>query len=361
MKTIRMNLPEQKIGTSYDIFVGSGILDTLGEKISTVFKGARPEKAGIITDAHVAGIHLERTADTLERSGFTVWTHVFEPGDASKNMSTLNDILCGLAKQGFNRSDLLIALGGGVTGDITGFAAAVFMRGLAYVQVPTTFLAAIDSSVGGKTAVNLEAGKNLAGAFWQPSMVLCDVDTLKTLPAGIFREGLAEAVKYGFIKDKSILTTIRDLKAEDSLLAEEIISRCIEIKCAIVEADERDFGERMLLNFGHTIGHAIEKLTDYQVSHGEAVALGMIAEAKAAYRMGYCSQDFSIILRELLRDLGFETDMRRFEKNQLYDTIMIDKKWMGKGLTIIVPEEIGRCRLQKIDSGQLMTYVENIF
>lgn len=162
MKTIRMNLPKPKSGTSYDIFVGSGLMNTLGEKVSSVFKEAKPEKVGVITDAHVAEIHLKGTVESLEKAGFTVWTHVFEPGDTSKNMSTLNTILCGLAKEGFNRGDVLVALGGGVTGDLTGFAAAVFMRGMAYTQVPTTLLAAIDSSIGGKTGVNLEAGKNLA-------------------------------------------------------------------------------------------------------------------------------------------------------------------------------------------------------
>lgn len=361
MKTIKLELPGQKTGTSYNILIGAGIIDSLGERILEACKGEKPVKAGIITDSNVAAIYLEKTKDALQKQGFEVWSYIFQSGDTSKNMETLNDILCGLAEEGFNRGDVLVALGGGVTGDITGFAAAVYMRGMDYVQVPTTLLAAIDSSVGGKTAVNLKAGKNMAGAFWQPSMVLCDVETLKTLPAGVFREGLAEAVKYGFIKDRSILDTIGGLNSSNIPLLEEIAAKCIGIKCAIVQADERDLGERMLLNFGHTIGHAIEKLSNYRITHGEAVAMGMVAEARGAYKMGYSPWDFSIELDGLLGQLGFDTDLKAFDKSQLREAVLKDKKWMSKEITMIIPEEIGTCRLQKIDTDELTKYIDSIF
>lgn len=361
MKKIRLQLPEQKTGKSYDILIGKGIIHTLGKKIFDACIGEKPVKAGIITDSNVAVLYLEKAMKSLEDEGLEVWSYIFDPGDSSKNMETLNNILCGLAEEGFNRGDVLVALGGGVTGDITGFAAAVYMRGMPYIQVPTTLLAAIDSSVGGKTAINLKAGKNLAGAFWQPSMVLCDVETLNTLPQSVFREGLAEAVKYGVIKDPGIIESIRVLKIGQEDIIEEIINKCVEIKCEVVEADERDLGDRMLLNFGHTIGHAIEKLTDYRITHGDAVAIGMVAETRAAYGMGYSSRDFSIELEELLKQIGFDTDIKIFNKGQLHHAILMDKKWMAKEITLIIPEEIGRCHLKKIDIDELKEYIGKIY
>jgi 3-dehydroquinate synthase len=245
-----------------------------------------------------------------------------------------------------SRSDLIVALGGGVVGDLSGFTAATYLRGIRYVQIPTTYLAAVDSSVGGKTGINLLTGKNLAGAFWQPSMVICDYKTFDTLESAELLNGAAEAIKSGMIMEAGLI---------DKVLAhdyEHVIGRCISIKKSIVEADERDTGMRQLLNFGHTVGHSLEKLSAYKISHGHAVARGMVVESRAAFRMGLTEFDASPYLKETLEQCGFDLSIP-FPVEDILRYALNDKKISGDSIAMVIPEAVGKCRLQKIPLSEL--------
>ena len=235
----------------------------------------------VITDSNVDKLYSNILISSLEKSGYKVSKFVFDAGEQSKNANTFVDILEFLANSGLTRSDCVFALGGGVVGDIAGFAASVYLRGIKFVQIPTTLLAAVDSSVGGKTAVNLPAGKNLVGAFHQPSLVLCDLDTLDTLPESVFQDGCAEVIKYGVIYDAGLFSHL----AENGLAFEReyVISRCVELKRNVVEQDEFDTGARQMLNYGHTIGHGIEAQSGFSVTHGQAVAIGMAIVSRASH------------------------------------------------------------------------------
>lgn len=257
----------------YDVCIGAGCLDSLGRRAAAV---KAPCSALLVSDETVYALYGAAAEASLTRAGFSVRSFTFAPGEESKTVATLARILDALAAVPCTRSDLVVALGGGVAGDMAGFAAAVYLRGIEFIQVPTTLLAAVDASVGGKTAVNLSAGKNLAGAFWQPSLVLCDCDVFQTLPAPVFADGMAEAVKAGMIADAQLLDMLED--GAQPLPA--LVARCVQIKRGLVAADERDVGDRQLLNFGHTAAHAIERATDFQVSHGSAVAIGMVMMAR---------------------------------------------------------------------------------
>jgi 3-dehydroquinate synthase len=266
-------------------------------------------------------------------------------------MDTLSKLIEFMADERLSREDAIIALGGGVTGDIAGFAASCYLRGIPYAQIPTTLLSAVDSSVGGKTGINLTKGKNLAGAFWQPSLVLCDYSVFDTLPAEDLLDGAAEAIKYGVIADRSLFDFMLSNSA-DSLYKndsfEYIIKKCIEIKSALVSEDERDTGRRRLLNFGHTIGHAIEKLSGYSVSHGHAVALGMLHISRAAYKAGFSAADCTVEIERVLKKYGFSLS-HNYSADELYEAALSDKKRLGDRITLVIPDEIGACRLEKID------------
>ncbi|MEI6579117.1 MAG: 3-dehydroquinate synthase, partial [Eubacteriales bacterium] len=256
---------------SYDVLIGSRMLKNAGDILRDYFS---PCSVVIVTDDNVDALYGETVQYSLTCSGFNTSKFVFKHGEHSKNLSVYAKALEFMAQNSLTRSDMVVALGGGVTGDLAGFAAASYLRGVRFVQMPTTLLAAVDSSVGGKTGVNLDAGKNLAGAFWQPSLVLCDCDTLNTLPDDILADGIAEAIKYGMIRDKELFEM---LEFGDCISnPEACVARCVTIKGNIVAKDEFDNGERQLLNFGHTLAHSIEKLSDYKISHGHAVAIGMV-------------------------------------------------------------------------------------
>jgi len=259
-----------KTGRPYEILIEHGILDNAGEYIRPLTKAVR---AVIISDTNVSPIYSERVKNSLEKSGFETSVFVFEAGESSKRLSTIEKMYTHLFEHNITRTDIIVALGGGVTGDMAGFAAATYLRGIDFVQIPTSLLAQVDSSVGGKTAVDLPAGKNLVGAFWQPILVLIDSDTLNTLPEKFFKDGLGEVVKYGCIRSKSLFERLENENAKDFI--DDIIFECVSIKRDVVERDERDTGERAILNFGHTLGHALEKLNGYtNLTHGEAVAAG---------------------------------------------------------------------------------------
>lgn len=325
---------------SYDIFIGSGLLDNAGEYISAAIKARH---VCVVTDDTVDKLYSGRMMKTLADNGFNAVKFVFPHGEASKCHKTLIELYDFLADNGFTRSDALIALGGGVTGDLTGFAAASYMRGIGFVQVPTTVLAQTDSSVGGKTAVDIAGGKNLVGAFYQPQLVLCDTDTLSTLTPEFFADGMAEVVKYGMIKSKELFDILTERDIHENL--EDIITRCVSIKAQVVENDEREKGERMLLNFGHTLGHAIEKYYNYTgMSHGYAVAIGMSTFTHMAERRGMCAQGVSAKLDALLKKchlpLTTEAPMDVLFKNSLGD-----KKRLSSGMNIIICPEIGESRI----------------
>ena len=331
-----------KTSTTYEVLIGSGLLQKAGEAVKKVIS---PCKAAIVTDSTVVHLYEETVRKSLTEAGFSVCTFVFPAGEASKNMHTLSHLLEFLAKEEMTRTDMIVALGGGVTGDLAGFGAAVYLRGISFVQIPTTFLAAIDSSVGGKTAVDLEAGKNLAGAFYQPKLVLCDTDVLQTLPEVVFADGIAEALKYGVLGDAALFEKIAGGDFRQDL--EEIIETCVSMKRDVVEEDEFDTGKRQLLNLGHTFGHAIEQKSHFQMTHGHAVAIGMHLIAKAAEAKGIAEKGTAAAIAKALEQnqLPKETE---FSPAEVAEGTLRDKKRRGGTISFVFPKKIGDCEIVKI-------------
>lgn len=331
-----------KTSATYEVLIGSGLLQKAGEAVKKVIS---PCKAAIVTDSTVVHLYEETVRKSLTEAGFSVCTFVFPAGEASKNIHTLSHLLEFLAKEEMTRTDLIVALGGGVTGDLAGFGAAVYLRGIPFVQIPTTFLAAIDSSVGGKTAVDLEAGKNLAGAFYQPKLVLCDTDVLQTLPEVVFADGIAEALKYGVLGDAALFEKIAGGDFRQDL--EEIIETCVSMKRDVVEEDEFDTGKRQLLNLGHTFGHAIEQKSHFQMTHGHAVAIGMHLIAKAAEAKGIAEKGTAATIAKALEQnqLPKETE---FSPAEVAEGTLRDKKRRGGTISFVFPKKIGACEIVKI-------------
>lgn len=331
-----------KTSATYEVLIGSGLLQKAGEAVKKVIS---PCKAAIVTDSTVVHLYEETVRKSLTEAGFSVCTFVFPTGEASKNIHTLSHLLEFLAKEEMTRTDMIVALGGGVTGDLAGFGAAVYLRGISFVQIPTTFLAAIDSSVGGKTAVDLEAGKNLAGAFYQPKLVLCDTDVLQTLPEVVFADGIAEALKYGVLGDAALFEKIAGGDFRQDL--EEIIETCVSMKRDVVEEDEFDTGKRQLLNLGHTFGHAIEQKSHFQMTHGHAVAIGMHLIAKAAEAKGIAEKGTAAAIAKALEQnqLPKETE---FSPTEVAEGTLRDKKRRGGTISFVFPKKIGDCEIVKI-------------
>lgn len=328
--------------TSYDIHIGSGLLEKTGSFLSGLFPRC---KITIVTDSNVFPLYGAALGKSLAESGYEYDTFVFQAGEQSKTLFTLSDLLEFMADHQMTRSDLVIALGGGVTGDMAGFAAAVYARGIPFVQIPTTLLAAVDSSVGGKTAVDLKAGKNLAGAFHQPSLVLTDTDIIARLPAHLLSEGAAEAIKCGVLQDAELFQWMGEENWKSKL--PEIILRCVHIKRNMVMEDEFDTGMRKYLNFGHTFGHAIEKISDFSVPHGFGVAMGMAIAAGAAGETEIC--------RAIIRtnqNCGLPS-LPQHSASVLARAALTDKKRSGSTVDLILPERIGQCRISKTPVDQL--------
>lgn len=323
-------------------------LEHLGAELQKHIKG---DTLMIVTDETVAELYLDRCIKTVSQAGFEVHAFVIEPGEHSKTGETYLALLGALAEIPLTRADGIIALGGGVVGDLAGFAAATYLRGIKVIQVPTTLLAAVDSSIGGKTAINLPAGKNLAGAFHQPALVWCDASLLETLSDDLYLDGMAEVVKYGIIADAALFDQLQDPDQTKTNLA-AVIDRCASIKKSFVEEDEHDTGIRQMLNFGHTIGHAIELASDFQVSHGKAVAKGMAYMAEIAEKQGWCSKETKDAIIGLLQRYAFDLSVN-YEKKVLYDIMKADKKRKGNFIDIVVPEIIGKCRLHRITTEEL--------
>ena len=276
-------------------------------------------------------------------------------GEESKSGETWLSLLNFLAEHQLTRSDCLIALGGGVVGDLTGFAAASYLRGISFLQIPTSLLAMVDSSVGGKTAIDLPAGKNLVGAFWQPELVLCDLALLSTLPRQIFREGCAEVIKYGILYDEPLFSHLEQMGEEFDRL--QVITRCIELKRDVVEQDEFDRGLRMKLNLGHTVGHGVEAGSGYQLSHGASVAIGTAIVSRSAALQGLCSQETRDRILSVLQkfSLPISTDL---SPEQLYTHALSDKKRSGDTVNLIVPREIGRCDIVPTKLSELLSFIK---
>ena len=336
----------------YEVTIGRGLLDTVGRQAAGQWKG---RSAAVVSDSTVAPLYLNRVKDSLERAGFQVHSFVFPAGEDQKNGGTYLKLLEFLAARRLTRADGLIALGGGVVGDLAGFAAATFLRGIGFLQLPTTLLAAVDSSVGGKTAIDLTNGKNLAGVFYQPQAVLCDLDTLDTLPAEVFADGCAEVIKYGMIGDPALLARLEtvDFRADP----EELVARCVAQKRDLVEQDEFDTGARQLLNLGHTLGHGVEACSGYTGSHGRAVAIGMTLVTRAAVAFGRCPAEVLPRLRRLLERYGLP-DATAYSAQALYEKTLSDKKRSGDAISLVVPIAWGASQLVRIPVSELPAWIE---
>ncbi len=331
---------------SYAIHIGSGLLPSLPGEIQ---KLGKVEKVCIVSDSNVFPLYGEDCVRALDRAGFSVGTYVFPAGEASKNGFTYLELLNRLAELKLTRSDLIVALGGGVVGDLAGFAAATYLRGIRFIQIPTTLLAAVDSSVGGKTAIDLPSGKNLAGAFYQPSLVLCDTDTLHTLPKEVFTDGCAEVIKYGVLYDPQLFAHLEEKGL--SFDRETVITRCVELKRDVVAEDEFDTGARMKLNLGHTIGNGVEAKSNFAVSHGRAVAIGMAIVSRAS---GCPDSDrIQSILKKF--DLPTGTD---YSAEDLFAYTLSDKKRSGGTVNLILPRAIGSCDIVPTPVDSLKSFIE---
>lgn len=328
-------------GAPYDVWIGSGLLKQAG---SLIGERIEPCRVVVVTDTNIAPLYAGTVEEGLKAAGFTVSLHVFPAGEAHKSMETLTGILTALADAGLTRTDLVVALGGGVTGDMAGLAASLYLRGIRYVQLPTTLLAAVDSSVGGKTAIDFAGRKNIVGAFYQPALVICDTDAFDTLTPPVYRDGLAESIKYGVICDAELF---RQFEMEEKLDMEAIVARCVAIKGGIVAQDEHDTGLRQLLNFGHTPGHAIEACSHYGVSHGHAVAVGMQIMARAAQQAGICQDDTAFRLVWVLQKYGLPVTTP-YTAQELAAAALADKKRKGNDITLVVPERMGTCVLHRV-------------
>ncbi|MCL2192622.1 MAG: 3-dehydroquinate synthase [Treponema sp.] len=311
----------------------------------------KPCRVVVVSDNNVFPLHGDAIVKSFAENGYTVSGYLLTPGEASKDLEVVSRLLRFLVGQSITRQDILVALGGGVVGDIAGFVAAIYLRGINFIQLPTTILAAVDSSVGGKTGVDLPDGKNLVGAFHQPLAVFCDTGTFATLPKAVYADGMAEVVKHGMIADKEMLLGLGDLGIA------EICRRNVAIKAGIVEQDEFDTGVRMLLNFGHTVGHAIEVLSDYRISHGNAVAIGMTVITRASEKSGLTESPCLDELTKTLEHLGLPTSCK-YSAKELAGAALRDKKRSGGTITLVIPKRIGHVELYKIPVSDLEDFIK---
>lgn len=347
METVTVNASR-----CYTVRIGSGMLDSGGAYVRAA---VRAEKCVLVADTNTAPLYAGRVAESLTAAGLAVVLHTVPAGEPYKNLQTYGELLECFARNRLTRSDCAVALGGGVVGDMTGFAAATYQRGIDFIQMPTTFLAAVDASVGGKTAVDLPSGKNLAGAFWQPRLVLCDTDTFRTLPEETFRDGVAETLKHGLIASEPFF---RFLMTEDiHARIEYVVRQNVEIKAAVVAEDERESGRRKILNFGHTLGHAIETCSGYSVTHGHAVAIGMVLAARGAERFGFSPPGTLETVLAANRRFSLPTDCP-FDAARLYDAASGDKKRSGSTISLVVLEGIGKAETELLDMAAFRDFVE---
>lgn len=337
----------------YEILIENGALAKAGEYAASRIK---PCRALIISDDNVYPIYGKILRDSLASAGFDMAEDfIFPHGEESKNLGTFSEILEHLSREKLSRTDAVFALGGGVTGDMSGFASAVYLRGIKYVGVPTSLLSMVDSSVGGKTAVDLSTGKNLVGSFHEPSFVLCDPSVLSTLPPEYFSDGMAEVIKTGLLGNEELFGL---LSGDISDKIERIIAMCVSDKRDIVSRDPFDHGERQKLNLGHTIGHAIEVLSDYKIYHGHAVASGMHVITKAAIAKGLCNADVLSSLDTLLEKYSLEPYLyRSFSNEDIFEAALHDKKIRGGNVTLVIPRGIGKSELIEYPREEIINIV----
>lgn len=338
-----MKILKVKTGEPYEIIINQGLLEDVPKDLTRNFNFG---KIAIITDETVASFYGERLLKGFEKLNIKAYLFTFPPGEGSKNIDTVIFLARRLVQKNYDRKDFILALGGGVVGDIAGFLASIYLRGVPYVQVPTTLLAQVDSSVGGKTGVDLPEGKNLIGTFYQPKRVYIDPETLKTLPLEEIKNGLAEVIKYGCILKKSLFKFLKkkgkkifELKSEE---LEYIIYTSCKLKAFVVSKDEKEAGLRRVLNFGHTVGHAIEVELNYQIPHGIAVAIGMLAEAKLSETLGVAKEEVYNPLKKLLKELTFPKKIEKITPERLLAHMQKDKKVAKGKLTIVLLEKIGK-------------------
>lgn len=334
----------------YYVHIGAGILTHCGDLTAAVTTSRR---CALVSDSNVAPLYAQAVTTSLQNAGFTVHSYVLPAGEQHKTLPVLSELLSFFAQIGLTRTDLALALGGGVVGDLTGFACAVYQRGIDFIQLPTTLLAACDASVGGKTAVDLPEGKNLAGAFHQPRLVICDTDTFRTLPAPVFSEGMAEVIKHALIADRGLL----DKLLNETLPTDELVRRNVKIKAGFVCEDEREHGKRKLLNFGHTLGHAVEQCSNYTIPHGEAVAIGMVLVCRAAERLGYSPEGTLNTVLSLLRRCSLPTECP-YTAAELFHAATADKKRSGDSIDIIILKELGHAEPLRLTLPQLREFTE---
>lgn len=352
MQEIKLDLSEN----SYNIYVGRNLLNDIPKMIHSSFQY---KKVFIITDDNVSKLYLKSVKNGLNDLDILCYEHIIPAGESSKSMEELSNIYDALIEHRVTRKDLIIALGGGVVGDLAGFAAATYLRGIDFIQVPTTLLSQVDSSVGGKVAINVKQGKNLVGNFYHPKAVYVDVDVLRTLDDKEMISGMAEVIKYAFIKDRALfdLLKIRRLNnLEDKLT--EIVSTCIQIKADIVERDEKESFERMLLNFGHTVGHAIEKKYDYKkYTHGEAVGMGIRCMINSEYRAGIIDDEVREESIKLLDTYGLEMN-EVFDMDELVEYMKLDKKSLSNSIQVILIKKIGESYIKEVSYNWLSEFLK---
>ncbi len=340
MKKLTVN-----VDNKYDILIENGLIDNCGKYISAVSKA---KKVCVISDTNVFKIYGNKVCTSLKKNGFNVFDYVFEAGEASKNTATVISMVEYLADCELTRGDLVVALGGGVAGDMAGFAAAIYLRGIDFVQIPTSLLAQVDSSVGGKTAVDLPQGKNLCGAFHQPTLVLIDPNVLNTLSHFFFSDGMGEVIKYGCIRSESLFKKLENEDIKDNI--SDVIYECLDIKRQIVENDEKERGERALLNFGHTCGHAIEKLWNFEnVSHGEAVGIGMYMITKASENAGLTKKGCADRIAAVLQKYNLKSADTHSAK-EIVSAMSADKKRTSMGIKFVMIDEIGKSFIHPVET-----------
>ena len=349
MKSLKVNIP----GKEYDIFIENGLIDKSGEMIKSIFDG---EKIAVVTDSNVNPLYGERVKESLLNQGFNVKIIEIPAGEQSKCREQLFCLYDEMLDFKMTRSDLIVALGGGVVGDLTGYAAASLLRGIPFVQIPTTLLAQVDSSVGGKVAIDLPQGKNLVGAFYQPKMVIIAPECLRTLTPRVLSDGMAEVIKYGAIRDEELFKLLENIKNTEELFAKigDIVYTCCNIKRQVVEEDEFDTGGRMILNFGHTFGHAIEKQFNFETyTHGEAVGIGMVMACRWGEKEGISHDGTVERMEKILENYNLPTTVD-MDADCLKEAMAVDKKGEGKKINLILLDRIGKVCIRKINKADFV-------
>jgi 3-dehydroquinate synthase len=353
MRTLTVNLSER----SYSIYIEKGLLHNIGEEIKKIYKN---RKIAIITDSNIEALYGESIQKSFEKENFLIKKILVEPGEKSKSFEVLQQVCDELLDFELTRSDLIITFGGGVVGDLGGFAASILLRGIPFIQIPTSLLAQIDSSIGGKVAVNTSRGKNLVGTFYQPLAVFIDPDLLKTLEDRYLSDGMAEVIKTAAIRDSQLFHELLQYKTKEALFQqlESIIYTCCSIKKALVEIDEKDTGERMVLNFGHTIGHGIEKYFNYETyTHGEAVAIGMYAITKSSEELSITKKGTAALIKEILTQYQLPCELPPMDKAEILSTMKLDKKNTSKNMNLILLKNIGEGFIAKINNMDIEKYI----